>query len=305
MKKYQILTLSIIAVVIMVSIIMPAEIYAAPDWLYYDSDTPDSTSSSFKFQGVRFSIPDDIPATQLLAVSFYYSTATSCPVKIHVTSFDHMADLISPINWSAINAWNDVDLSDHNVLVPHNFYVILETRNCGSPVFDDGENGGRSFKGRYLQSLNTLLSRNLLIRAEIDSSDPVPVLKEWVVTGIDKVKVSVGGGKAKTNVNDISETWTLYSDGSLRKENNLYGKWKQKGSQFSVSFDTEDIAALVQDAISEDVTSVLVTKTGFSGTEKKDGTIKVSYKFFASVNVQGDSKARMVTIEGSCTGIPD
>lgn len=308
MRKAILTLLIVAAAVMLLAVLIPAaEIQAAPDWLYYDNGTAADPSSSFKFQGVRFSLPDDVLKTQLLTISFYYSGPASCPVTVHVTSFDHSTELITPIDYSAGNIWNYVDLSSYNILVPHNFYVILEGHNCGSPVLDDAESSGRSFKGKFLQSLNTLLSRNLLIRSEIGPPVSIPVTNEWNVNITEKVKIKIKGQKPETDMSNYVEKWTLFNDGSFQKDDKLYGTWKQKGLKFAVSLDPEDIGDVIKDIFPEDVTAVVVTKISFTGTEKKDGTIKGKYKVYAGVHFHdenGNDKVGTITIEQNFTGTP-
>ena len=277
------------------------------EWLSYDDDTPTNSSSSFKFQGVRFSLPDDVVKTQLLTVSFYYSGPEACPVTIHVTGFDHSTELITPMDYSAGNGWNDVDLSVDNLLVPHNFYVILEIYNCGSPVMDDDESFGRSFKGQFLQSLNSPLPHNLLIRSEIGPSISIPVAREWDMNITEKVKTKIKGQKPEIDISDYTEKWTLFDDGSFQTDNELYGEWKQKRSKFAFSLDPEDIGELIADNFPFYVTSVLITNIKVTGTEKKNGTIKGKYKVYASVHFlddNWDNSIATVIIEKNFAGHP-
>ncbi len=284
--KNKVVTLIITIASVIVATTFAGGTETTSEWLSYDDDFAASPSSSFKFQGVRFSLPYDVVRAQLLSVSFYYSAPESCPVTVHVTSFDHRIELITPIDYSAGNAWNNLDLSGYNLLVPHNFYVILEIYNCGSPVIDDDESSGRSFKGRSLRSLNTHQSRNLLIRSEIGPSISIPVTKEWDVNITEKVKIKIKGQKTEIDMSDYTEKWTLFDDGSFRTDNELYGIWKQKGSKFAFLLDPEDIGELIADDFLEDVTSVIVPKIIFIGKEKKDGTIKGKYKAYAGVHFQ-------------------
>jgi len=306
-----ILTLLIVAAAVMLlAVLIPAaEIQAAPDWLYYDNGTAADPSSSFKFQGVRFSLPDDVVKTQLLTVSFYYS-GEGCPVTVHVTSFDHNTDLITPVECSVVDGWNDVDLSASNLFVPHNFYVVLENQDqyCGSPEVDDDESSGRSFKGRFLQSLNTRLSRNLLIRSEVGPPASIPVANEWNVNITEKVKIKIKGQKPETDMSNPAEKWTLFDDGSFQKDDGIYGTWRQKGLKFAVSLDPEDIGDVIKGIFPEDVTEVLVTKISFTGSEKKDGTIKGKYKVYAGVHFHdenGNVKVGTIIIEQNFTGTPE
>lgn len=308
--KRAILTLSVVVATVMLLIAVAAEeVSADTEWLFYDDGTAADASSAFKFQGVRFSLPADVVKTQILTVSFYYSR-DGCPVTIHVTSFDHKTELITPIAYNAGNMWNEVDLSGSDLLVPHNFYVVLENQDklCGSPEVDDGESSGRSFKGRFLQSLNTLLSRNLLLRSEIGPPVSIPVTNEWDVKIAETVKIKIKGQKPETDVSNYIEKWTLFDDGSCQTSGGLYGTWKQKGSRFAVSLDPEDIAPVIEDIFPGDVTSVLVTKISFAGTEKKDGTIKGTCKIYAGVQYQddnGNDEVASVIIEEKFASMPE
>ncbi len=273
-------------------------------WLYYDNGIAANPSSSFKFQGVRFSLPDGVVKTQLLTIRFYYFCLDFCPVTIYITGHDHKTALTTPINYLANNSWNEIDVSGYDILVPHNFYIILKNLGSGSPDIDNKNDVGRSFKGRYLSSMNTLLSHNLLIRAELGSPISIPVLKEWNMSVREKIKVHVQGHASETNVHDYSEKWTLYTDGSFATESNLYSIWKQKGSQFIVSIDPEDMVDIIEQMFDGQITNVKVTKISFTWKEAKDGTIKGSYKIYSGAFFMHYNGLGSIILQGNFIGTP-
>ena len=298
----------ILAVAVAAAIaICASDAEAAPEWIYYDSGSADNAGSSFDYQGVRFSLADDMLTAPLLAVSFYYQGLESCTVTIHITSFDHVTELATPILYAVVNGWNDVDVSDLNIAIPHNFYVILESNGCGYPLLDDEDSVGRSFKGRFLESLNTRMSHNLLIRSEVGSPLSIPIFEEWnvqIIKEITKIRV---GRQSEKHVDSFDEKWTLYTDGSFKTESESYGMWVQKSNKFRIFLDPEDVRedmeSMSEDMLDSDVIDVIVTKMNFTLSEKKDGTIKGQYKAYAGMHF-GDDKTGIMTIERKFTGVP-
>jgi hypothetical protein len=284
-----------------------SEAKAEPEWIYYDSGSADHAGSSFDYQGVRFSLANDVLTAPLLAVSFYYQGLESCTVTVHITSFDHVTELVSPIVCAALNGWNEVDVSDLNIAVPHNFYVILEGNGCGYPLLDDEDSVDRSFKGRFLESLNTRMSHNLLIRSEVGSPLSIPIFGEWNVYITDKTKIRVGG-HSKKSPDSYPEKWTLYTDGSFKTENESYGTWQQKRNKFRIFLDPEDVRedmeSLSEDILDgEDVTDIIVTRMNFTWSEKKDGRIKGQNKAYAGMHFD-DNKTGSMIIQRKFTGVP-
>lgn len=275
-------------------------------WLYYyDDGTADNPSSTSKFQGVRFSLPDGVVKTQLFTIRFYYSCSDSCPLTIHITGYDHKTKLVAPISVLANDSWNEIDVSGYNILVLHNFYIILERDGEGVPYVDDNEDDeGRSFTGRYLASMDTLLSRNLLIAAELGSPVSIPILKEWNVSVTEKLTVSIKGHALEIDTNDYSEEWTLYADGSFATNSYLYGIWKQKGNKCTVSLDPEDMIDSIENIVDDYMSRLKVTKINFTWTERRDGTIKGSYKIYAGAFFENYNNLGTVILQGSFTGAP-
>jgi hypothetical protein len=313
-ERYRILFVVIISLAIVItSATFFGEQEAAADWLYYDDGSPDNASSDFQYQGVRFSLPDDVLAAPLLTLSFYYknNSAGSCPVTVHITGADHMTDLVAPVDWTARDGWNELDISDIKLAAPHNFYVILERHECEYPsgylFLDTGPDTERSFKGRFLQSLNTRLSHDLLIRAEVGPPLSIPLLKQWDVQVIEKAKVKIKRHSEAVR-NYYSERWTLYADGSFETDNYVYGMWKQKGKKYIVFLDPEDIRNKIWDMIEDisfdDIADVIVTRITFAWTEKKDGSIEGKYRAYAGINFQNSSLAT-ITINRTFRGTTD
>lgn len=308
-EKHLILSVIISISVVMTVILFIREREAAADWIFYDDGSPAYAGSDFQYQGVRFSLPEDVLEAPLLAISFYYNSnnAGSCPVTIHITDANHVTNLVAPIDYTAVDGWNTFDISDLNLAAPHNFYVILERHECGYPSMDDEPGAERSFKGRFLQSLNTRLSYNLLIRAEVGPPLSIPLLKQWDMSVKEKIKVSLKHHHSETTKNEYSERWTLYPDGSFETENYVYGMSKQKGKKYTVFLDPEDIRdeiwGMMEDISFDDIADVIVTKITFTWTERKDGSIKGKYRAYASINFQNIGLATLI-VNRTFTGTP-
>ena len=277
---------------------------ASAEWLFYDKGPAANPNSSFKFQGVRFSLPKETVKAPLQKISFNYSCSGSCPVTVHVTDHDHKTNLMNPIDYTAGNGWNEIDVSGFALLVPHTFYVILERHGTGSPAIDNETSAGRSFKGHFLASMNTLLSHNLLVRAEIGPSVVIPVLKKLDSVITEKTKVNIQGNGSENLIRTFSEKWTLFSDGTFMTENFMYGTWKQKGRKLLFSYDFEDIGNLLKNMPYGTMT-VSVAKISFRGTEKKDQTIRGSYKIYAGAHFHDYNSVGKILIEGKFVAAPD
>jgi len=89
MKRNIVILSLIVPIGIMVMLVTGWAIETVPGWLYYDNGIAANPSSFFKFQGVRFSLPDGIIRDQLLTIRFYYSCSGFCPVTIYITGHDH------------------------------------------------------------------------------------------------------------------------------------------------------------------------------------------------------------------------
>jgi hypothetical protein len=277
---------------------------ASAEWLFYDTGSADNPGSSFKFQGVRFSLPEETVKAPLQKISFHYSCSGSCPVTIHITNHDRKTRLINPIDYTAVNGWNEIDVSGFALLVPHSFYVILERHGTGCPSIDNETSAGRSFKGTFLASMNTLLSHNLLVRAEIGPAVVIPVLKKFDSVVTETTKVNIQGNAPEKLIRTFSAKWTLFSDGTFMTENYVYGTWRQKGRKLLFSYDPEDIVNLLKDMPYGKMT-VSVAKISFSGMERKDRTIKGAYKIYAGAHFHDYNSVGKILIEGKFVAAPD
>lgn len=305
MKKNIVILSIIVTIGIMVMVVPGWAIETVPGWLYYDNGIAANPSSLLKYQGVRFSLPDGVVKTQLLTIRFYYSCSGSCLVTIHITGHDHKTALTKPINYLANNSWNELDVSGYNIFVSHNFYIILKNLGSGSPDIDNKNDVGRSFKGRYLSSMNTSLSHNLLIRAELGFPISIPALKEWDMSITEKIKVRIQGHGSETNIHDYSEKWILYTDGSFATERYLYGIWKQKGSKYIVSLDPEDMIDSVEHMFDGHIANVKVARINFTWKETEDGTIKGSYKIYAGAFFKDYNDIGTIILQGNFIGTPN
>ena len=304
MKRNIVILSLIVPIGIMVMLVTGWAIETVPGWLYYDNGIAANPSSFFKFQGVRFSLPDGIIRDQLLTIRFYYSCSGFCPVTIYITGHDHKTALTTPINYLANNSWNELDVSGYNILVPHNFYIILKNIGSGSPAIDNKNDVGRSFKGRYLSSMNTSLSHNLLIRAELGFPISIHTLKEGDMSVTEKIKVRIQGRGLETNIHDYFGKWILYGDGSFVTESYLYGIWKQKGSGFSVSLDPEDMIDSIEHMFDGHIVNVKVTRISFTWKEKEDGTMKGGYKIYAGAFFKDYNNLGTIILQGNFIGTP-
>jgi hypothetical protein len=296
----------VIGIISIILCLSSGKVQASPEWLYYDEGTPENPSSSFPFQGVRFSLPDNVIKAQLLTIRFYFSCAGECPLTLHITRHDHKSELIPPIQYTAKDSWNDVSVAGLNITVPHNFYIILENHTAGSPVIDNETSEKRSFKGQFLESVNTHLSHNLLIRAEIGAPLDVPVVKKWSATVDEQVKYKIQKQKTiKIKNPAYAEQWTLYADGSCAFDNNLFGLWQQKGKKYAIDLDPEDINDLIAERLSDEIEDTIVTKASFTWSEKKNGTMRGQYKFSAGTYFVDYEAVGSVFIQGKITGIPE
>ena len=298
-----------IALIIFLAFFITSADAQGSEWLYYDEGDAVHAGSSMPYQGVRFSLPDEIIRSPLLQVAFYYSTdAAFCPVNIYITDHSHSTILTDRMSHSAVNGWNYLDLSAFGISVPHNFFVILENRACGSLMLDNNELSVRSFKGNHLKSLITTLSHDLLIRAEIGEPWEIPVLKEWDVLISEKITIQQRGTPTQKIVKDFGETWTLYEEASFVTDNNIYGLWKQKKQKFQISLDPEEVREHLVDSLSDGLTNeisdVIVTKISFTGKVIADGTIKGTLKIFAKISFFDITNSAKVTVERKFTGIP-
>lgn len=295
---------SLLKLSLLIMIMHIPAVEASAEWLFYDTGSAVNPSSSFAFQGVRFSLPEETVKAPLQKISFHYSCSGSCPVTIHITSHDHKTKLMDSIDYAAGDGWNEIDMSGFALLVPHTFYVILERHETGSPVLDNETGAGRSFKGHFLASMSTPLSHNLLVRAEIGPPVMIPVLKQFDSEITEKTKVTIQGNGSETLVRLFSEKWTLFSDGSFMTENSLYGTWSQKGRKLIFSYDPEDIVNLLKELPYGNM-NLSVVKILFRGTEKKDRTIRGSYKIYAGAHFHDYDSVGKILIAGKFAATPD
>jgi len=126
--------------------------------------------------GVRFSLPSGVSQARLFTVRFAWTLTgpITGALDIYITGPDHQT-LLTPVlhTYAASGGWNDYDVSNLNILVSGDFYVILQdTGNGGSAPVDGSPSVGRSFTGNTLAGL-TNPSENLFIRAVINANMPV------------------------------------------------------------------------------------------------------------------------------------
>lgn len=283
--------------------------YASSEWLYYDEGDAVHASSGLRYQGVRFSLPGDSIRAPLLQLAFFYSTSSAfCPVKIHITDHTHSVRIADRISYDAVNGWNYVDVSIPGISVPHNFYIILENKKCGFLMMDNHDLSERSFKGNYLKSMTTRLSRDLLIRAEIGDPWEIPVMNAWDVSVSEKITIQQKGTATQKIIKDFGEAWTLYAENSFAMDSGIYGLWKQKGGKFSVSLDPEEVRGHLITGLSDDlaaeITDLIVTKISFTGKIAPDGIMTGTLRIFAKVSFFAPVDSAKVTVERKFTGMP-
>ena len=61
-EKRGLLSLIFLIVAVMTAMLFICKGEAEGDWIYYDDGTPVHTGSDFRYQGVRFSLPEDVLA---------------------------------------------------------------------------------------------------------------------------------------------------------------------------------------------------------------------------------------------------
>lgn len=282
----------------------------ASQWLFFDDGEAVHPGSSLRYQGVRFSLPDEGIRAPLLQIALFYATGNAfCPVKIHITDHTRSVRLTDRISLDAVNGWNYLDLSLLGLSVPHNFYVILENKKCGFLMMDNQEVSSRSFKGNYLKSMTTRLTHDLLMRAKIGDIWDVPMRYEWNISWSERVILKQSGSPTQTRERELRDkVWKLYADNSFVSDGKLYGIWKQKKQKFQVSLDFEEVRAHLMESLPSDfgreVADVIVTKIVFTGKIADDGMIAGILKIFAKVSFFDTAQLAKVKVEKHFIGLP-
>jgi len=249
------------------------------EWIAYDDGDAVHAGSGLKYQGVRFSLPDDAVRASLRQISFFYWTnGASCPVGVYLTDHSRSGRLAERLLVTVQQGWNVFDVSDLDVSVPHHFYVALENLKCGFPMLDNDERSERSFKGNHLKSMTTRLSHDLVLRVEIGDRQEIPIAREWDVYVSERVGVKRGGLTKQIFSYTTQERWVLYSDDSFVIPEGIFGLWKQRGNRFRVSLDPEQVrehlfGLSAQYFAEGELADVRVTKITFDGTISPEGVI--------------------------------
>ena len=113
----------------------------------------------------------------------------------------------------------------------------------------------------------------------------------FAVERTDKSKLKIKKGLNEKDTEVVQDTWTFDSDGTFHSDD-FEGTWSQVKNKVTVDIASSDIKAFLEaDFLSEFdlTTTVNVIKVKFNGKEKKDGSIKGTWKV----------KADVLTSEGS------
>ncbi|MDQ7787573.1 MAG: hypothetical protein RDU01_08185 [Thermodesulfovibrionales bacterium] len=309
-KKSKFLKFGISLCIYLASLFIVCNADASSEWLLYDDGTAAHESSDFPYQGVRFSLPDDVVRVPLLSIEFYYATSFEfCPVMLYIMNHDLSVPVADPIEYSAVNGWNYLDISNRGITVPHNFYIIIEKQSCGSPVLDDSFSTGRSFKGRYLESLTTPFSYNLLLRAEIGDEIIVPVYEQWSLSITNKMTLKIDGMGTQKVIDEFQGLITLYEDGSVETGEGLFGFWIQREKKFTFYLDPEDIREYITDVLINEFetepSEVIVTKSTYTGKIKKNGAMKGALKVYTKITTNDTMASGEVILDNKFMEIPD
>ena len=128
---------------------------------------------------------------------------------------------------------------------------------------------------------------------------------EWNMSVIEKVSAKVKKVTATNYTDDFSDTWSFSADGQFAIDGMPLGTWGTVKKKFVVYLDASILNVILadnlQDAGFPGDTAVTITSTKASGTIKKDGSIKGTYKVVALVTTSGVTGK--MTVNGKFTGI--
>lgn len=182
------LLLMMAMLIIITPVVLPSNAQGTQT-LYYDNGEIFGRTSGF-ISGVKFSLPAGVSSANITTVRYMWY-AIGGTLIIHITGADHVTELTDPISTTAaINGtagpgvWNEVDVSNRNIVVSGDFYVAVEktgTLDTGL-ILDNATDGVRSFYGPSMASLTTPSEHNFMIRVVIQPLTPtIPEFPQTVM----------------------------------------------------------------------------------------------------------------------------
>ncbi|MDQ7787727.1 MAG: hypothetical protein RDU01_08960 [Thermodesulfovibrionales bacterium] len=128
---------------------------------------------------------------------------------------------------------------------------------------------------------------------------------EWDMYVIEKVSAKVKNVATAKYTDDFSDTWSFETDGQFTINGITLGTWGIVGNNFAVYLDESLVGVILannlQDAGFPGDTVVTITSTKASGTMKKDGSIKGTYKIVAVITTSAGTGK--LTVNAKFTGI--
>lgn len=155
---------------VILACLLPASAVASTV-ISYDDGTGVGGSAA-AYQGVRFTLPGAMTEAHVLAVEFQYNNS-SASLTIHFTRDDHVTELTAPVAHTNSSFYEVVNVSARNIIVPKNFYVVLEPGAHGDPVFDSTNDANRSFEGATLAVLDFPSPGDLVLRVTVEAVPPL------------------------------------------------------------------------------------------------------------------------------------
>jgi hypothetical protein len=128
---------------------------------------------------------------------------------------------------------------------------------------------------------------------------------EWDMHVIEKVSAKAKNVATAKYTDDFSDTWSFTPEGQFAIDGMTLGTWDIVGKKFLVYLDESLLDVILannlQDAGFPSDTIVTITSTKASGTMKKDGSIKGTYKIVAVITTSGGTGK--LTVNGKFTGV--
>jgi hypothetical protein len=128
---------------------------------------------------------------------------------------------------------------------------------------------------------------------------------EWDMTVIEKVSAKVKNVATAKYTDDTSDIWSFRPEGKFAINGITVGTWEIVGKKFFVYLDESLLGFILADNLQDEGfpgdTIVTLTSTKASGTMKKDGSIKGTYKVVAVIATSGGTGK--LTVNGKFTGI--
>jgi hypothetical protein len=128
---------------------------------------------------------------------------------------------------------------------------------------------------------------------------------QWDMSVTEKVSAKVKNVATAKYTDDTSDTWSFKTEGQFAINGITLGTWGIVGKKFAVYLDESLLGVILannlQDAGFPADTLLTITSTKASGTMKKNGSIKGTYKVVAVIATSGGTGK--LTVNGNFTGI--